>query len=86
VALPPAGSPTCKFGSHEGTAALTVQIPLSGRYRVRSTSSAAPSGSHFAFGSSIAGRLVATVVPAAVLTLAGIVGGHRGRDHPPHAG
>jgi len=26
VALPPAGSLTYKFGSHQGTAALTVQI------------------------------------------------------------
>jgi hypothetical protein len=67
-----------QFGSHVGAAAGTVQIPVSGRYRVRSTSSA-PRGGHLAFGSSIAGWIVGAVVPSAVvpaaaLMLAGVVG------------
>ena len=67
-----------QFGSHVGAAAGTVQIPVSGRYLVRSTSSA-PRGGQLAFGSSIArwlaGAVVpAAVVPAAVLMLAGVVG------------
>lgn len=63
-----------QIGSHEDTAVLTLQIPVSGRYRVQSTSPEAPPGSYLAFGSNIAGLIVATVVPAAVLVLAGIVG------------
>jgi hypothetical protein len=75
---PRSGSPTYQFGSHVGAAAGTVQVPVSGRYRVRSTSSA-PRGGHLAFGSSISawieGAVVPTaVVPAAVLMLVGVVG------------
>src|SRR5215469_7843031 len=68
------GSLTYQFGSHEGTAAANLPIIRSGRFQVRSTSSAAPPGSHLAFGSSIAGWIVGTAVPTAVLVLAGIVG------------
>jgi hypothetical protein len=75
---PRSGSPTYQFGSHVGAAAGTVQVPVSGRYRVRSTSSA-PRGGHLAFGSSISawieGAVVPiAVVPAAVLMLVGVVG------------
>jgi hypothetical protein len=68
------GSLTYQFGSHTGTAAGTLPINRSGRYRIQSTSSAASPGSHLAVGSSIAGWIVAAAVPAAVLVLAGIVG------------
>ena len=68
------GSLTYQFGSHEGKAIASLPITRSGRFRVRSTASAAPSGSHLAFGSSIAGWIVAAAVPTAVLVLAGIVG------------
>ena len=74
---PQSGSLTYQFGSHVGAAAGTVQIPVSGRYRVQSTS--ALRGGHLAFGSSVAGWIAgavvpAAVVPAAVLMLAGVVG------------
>jgi hypothetical protein len=68
------GSLTYQFGSHSGTAVLSLQIARPGRFQVRTTSSAAWPGSHLAFGSSIAGWIVVTAVPAAVLVLAGIVG------------
>jgi len=75
---PYSGSLTYQFGLHLGTAAGTVQIPVSGRYRVLSISPA-PRGGHLAIGSSIAGWIVGAVVPTAVvpatvLMLAGIVG------------
>jgi hypothetical protein len=74
---PQSGSLTYQFGSHVGAAAGTVQIPVSGRYRVQSIS--ALRGGYLAFGSSvarwIAGAAVpAAVVPAAILMLAGVVG------------
>jgi len=76
---PHSGSLTYQFGSHVGAAAGTVQIPVSGRYQVQATSSAALRGGHLAFGSSVAGWIVgavvpAAVVPAAILMLAGVVG------------
>jgi len=75
---PQSGSLTYQFGSHVGAAAGTVQIPVSGRYWVQSTS-ATLRGGHLAFGSSVAGWIVGAVVPtavvpAAVLMLAGVVG------------
>lgn len=75
---PRSGSLTYQFGSHVGAAAGTVRVPVSGRYRVLSTSSA-PRGGHLAFGPSIAGWIEGAVVPAAVapaavLMLAGVVG------------
>ena len=79
IAMTPySGSLSYQFGTHVGAAAGTVQIPVSGRYRVQSTSSAARGG-HLAFGPSVAGWIVgvvvpAAVVPAAVLMLAGVVG------------
>ena len=79
IAMTPySGSLTYQFGTHVGAAAGTVQIPVSGRYRVLSTSSA-PRGGRLAFGSNISawidGAVVpAAVVPAAVLMLAGVVG------------
>jgi hypothetical protein len=74
---PYSGSLTYQFGSHVGAAADTMQIPVSGRYRVQSTSLSARG--HLAIGSSVAGWIVGAVVPtavvpAAVLMLAGIVG------------
>ncbi len=68
------GSVTYQFGSHTGTAVLSLQIAGAGRFQVRATSSAAWPGSHLAFGSSIAGWIVAAAVPTAVLGLTGIVG------------
>ena len=78
IAMTPySGSLSYQFGTHVGAAAGTVQIPVSGRYRVQSTS--ALRGGHLAFGSSVAGWIAgavvpAAVVPAAVLMLAGVVG------------
>jgi hypothetical protein len=71
---PYSGSLTYQFGSRAGAAILSLPITRSGRFRVQATSSAAPPGSHLAFGSSIAGWIVAAAVPTAVLMLAGIVG------------
>ena len=79
IAMTPySGSLSYQFGTHVGAAAGTVQIPVSGRYWVQSTS-ATLRGGHLAFGSSVAGWIVGAVVPtavvpAAVLMLAGIVG------------
>jgi len=72
---PYSGGPvTYQFGSHDGSAVAVVQITRPGRFLVQETSSAALAGGHLAFGSSIAGWIVAAVVPALVLGLAGIGG------------
>jgi len=68
------GSMTYQFGSREGSAVVVLQIARPGRFLVRVTSSAAPAGGHLAFGPSIAGWIVAAVVPALVLVLAGVGG------------
>ena len=69
---PVGGTITYSFGSREGRAALTLKISGPGTFLV--TAPAAPSGSDLAFGTSIAGRIVASAVPAIVLMLAGIAG------------
>jgi hypothetical protein len=75
---PHTGSLTYQFGSHVGAAAGSIQVPVSGRYWVQSTSSQVR-GRQLAFGSNVSGWVVgaivpAAVVPAAVLMLAGVVG------------
>lgn len=68
------GSMTYQFGSREGSAVARMQIVRPGRFLVRAISSAALPGSHLAFGPSIAGWIVAAVVPAILLVLTGIAG------------
>ena len=68
------GSLTYQFGHHEGAAVATLQIDHPGRFLVTATSSTAPPGSHLAIGSSIAGGILVIVIPALLLTLAGIGG------------
>jgi hypothetical protein len=69
---PAGGTVTYSFGSREGRAELTLKVSGPGTFLV--TAPAAPSGSDLAFGTSIAGRIVAAAVPAIVLMLAGIAG------------
>ena len=68
------GSLTYQFGSREGKAIASLPITGSGMFRVRATSSAAPPGGHLAFGSNMAGWIVAAIVPTVVLMLAAIIG------------
>jgi hypothetical protein len=73
TSLTPYGtSVTYSFGSRQGRAALTLKISSPGTFLV--TAPAAPSGSDLAFGTSIAGGIVTTVVAAILLMLAGIAG------------
>jgi hypothetical protein len=71
---PYSGNLTYQFGSRGGSAVLSLQIARSGRFLIRATSPGAAPGSHLAFGRSIAPWIVAAVVPAILLTLAGIAG------------
>ena len=68
------GSLTYQMGAREGSAVANLQIAAPGRFLVRATSSGAPPGSHLAIGSSLAGGIVAVVIPSLVLVLAAIVG------------
>jgi hypothetical protein len=63
---------TYSFGSRQGRAALTLRIASPGTFLV--TAPAAPGGSDLAFGASIAGGIVASVVPGILLVLAGVAG------------
>ena len=63
---------TYNFGSRQGRAALTLKISSPGTFLV--TAPAAPSGSDLAFGTSIAGGIVTSVVAGILLLLAGIAG------------
>jgi hypothetical protein len=83
-AAPPAavGSPhpytasvTYSFARHQGRAVLTLQVTHPGRFLVEpSGAPAVPGGSDLAFGSSIAGRIVGTVLPSIGLIFLGIIG------------
>jgi len=65
------GSVTYTFGSRQGRAVLNFQVAHAGRFLIQPTG--APSGgSDLAFGSSIVGGLVATILPAIGLILLGI--------------
>jgi hypothetical protein len=65
---------TYNIGSHSGTAVDTLTISGPGRFLVATTAQNAPAGSVIAIGGSIGGSIVATVVPAIILLLAGIGG------------
>ncbi len=72
---PYTSSVTYNFGSHQGRAVLTFQVARPGRFRVETTG--APSvagGSHLAFGSSIVGNIVSTVLLSVGLIFIGIAG------------
>jgi hypothetical protein len=61
---------TYTFGSHQGRAVLSLQVAHPGRFLVVPTG--APSGSDLAFGPSIAGKVVAIVLPSIGLILVGV--------------
>src|SRR5436190_2411454 len=66
---------TYSIGSHQGRAVLTLQVSRPGRFTVETSGgSGVPAGSDLAFGDSFAGRLVSTLVPGVLLTLAGLAG------------
>jgi hypothetical protein len=68
-------SVTYSFRAHQGRAVLTLQVVHPGRFLVEpSGAPAVPGGSDLAFGSSIAGRVVGTVLPSAGLIFLGIIG------------
>jgi hypothetical protein len=72
---PYTSSVTYSFGAHQGRAVLTLQVVHPGRFLVEpSGAPAVPGGSDLAFGSSIAGRVVATVLPGIGLIFLGIIG------------
>ena len=64
------GSLTYSFGSHQGRAVLTFQVPRGGKFLVEPFG--APSHSDLAFGSSIAGGIVGIVLGSIALILVGI--------------
>jgi hypothetical protein len=67
---------TYSFGSRQGQATLTLDISHPGTFRVMATGEpTVTGGSNLAFGPSIAGNLVRTVVIAVPLMLLGIVSG-----------
>ena len=72
---PYTSSVTYNFGSHQGRAVLTFQVARPGRFHVETTG--APSvagGSHLAFGSSIVGSIIGTVLLSVGLIFIGVVG------------
>jgi hypothetical protein len=72
---PYTASVTYSFASHQGRAVLTLQVAHPGRFLVEpSGAPAVPGGSDLAFGSSIAGRIVGTVLPSIGLIFLGIIG------------
>jgi hypothetical protein len=72
---PYTSSVTYSFGAHQGRAVLTLQVVHPGRFLVEPYGApAVPGGSDLAFGSSIAGRVVATVLPSIGLIFLGIIG------------
>jgi len=63
------------FGAHQGRAVLTLQVMHAGRVLVEPSGAAGvPGGADLALGSSIAGRIVATVLPSIGLMFLGIAG------------
>jgi len=72
---PYASSVTYSFGRHQGRAVLTLQVVHPRRFLVEPTGAPTePGGSDLAFGSSIAGRVVGTVLPSSGLIVLGIIG------------
>ena len=72
---PYTSSVTYSFSAHQGRAVLTLQVVHPGRFLVEPTGApAVPGGSDLAFGSSIAGRVVGTVLPSIGLIFLGIIG------------
>jgi uncharacterized protein YqgC (DUF456 family) len=72
---PYTSSVTYSFGSHQGRAVLTLQVVHPGRFLVEPSAAAGvPGSSDLAFGSSIAGRIVGTVLPSIGLIFLGIIG------------
>jgi hypothetical protein len=67
-------SVTYTFGSREGRAVLTLQIVRPGRFLVKPSGASAVPGSDLAFGSSLAGAIVAIVLPSLGLIFLGIAG------------
>jgi hypothetical protein len=63
------------IGSRQGRAVLALQVASPGRYLVIApTAPAVPGGSYLAFGPSIAGRIVRTLVVGVPLMLVGLAG------------
>lgn len=63
------------FGAHQGRAVLTLQVVHPGRFLVEPSAAAGvPGGADLAFGSSIAGRVVGTVLPSIGLIFLGVIG------------
>jgi len=69
------GSVTYSFGSHQGRAVLTLQIARPGRFLVEPSGAASiAGGSDLAFGSSLAGGIVGTVLISIALIFIGVAG------------
>lgn len=69
------GSVTYNFGSHQGRAVLTLQVAHAGRFLVEPSGAVSiAGGSDLAFGSSLAGGIVRTVVVAIALIFTGVGG------------
>jgi hypothetical protein len=72
---PYSGSVTYSFGSRQGSAVLTLQVVHPGTFLVESSGAGAVRGSDLAFGSSLAGSIVAIVLPSLALVFLGLAGG-----------
>jgi hypothetical protein len=67
---------TYNFGSRQGRAVLTLQVAHPGAFRVVATGAPAVAGrSDLAFGSTIAGGIAGTALPAGLLMGLGVAGG-----------
>lgn len=68
-------SVTYSFGSHQGRAVLTLQVAHPGRFLVEPTGAISiAGGSDLAFGSSLTGGIVGTVLVSIALILIGVAG------------
>ena len=69
------GSLTYGIGSHQGSAALTLQVTRPGRFTVETPGqNSLPAGSDLAFGDSIAGGILGPIIIGVLLILAGLAG------------
>lgn len=69
------GSLTYGFGSHQGSAALTLQVTQPGRFTVETPGqNSLPAGSDLAFGDGIAGGILGSIIIGVLLILAGLAG------------
>jgi hypothetical protein len=69
------GSLTYGIGSHQGAAALTLQVSRPGRFTVETPGqNSLPAGSDLAFGDSIAGGILGPIIIGVLLILAGLAG------------